>query len=83
MFMTGIDTFQFSPASQAISSAQKPVSATRPSDEDTQRSKGSQEQVGRIQDQVTLSKEAQALSASQSPSHPNGSSQQAPSLLDR
>ncbi len=83
MFLTGIDTFQVLSSTQPSATSRKPVSAIRPGDEDAQRSKGSQEQVPGIQDPVTLSKEAQALSASLHPSQPSGSLSEPATHFDR
>ena len=64
--------------------AQRHVTAAR-SDEESDKAKGQRERGASspIQDQVTLSKEAQALATSNSPTSRNNSFQQSPSPFDR
>jgi len=73
----------FQPASSEVH-ARRHVTAVRP-DEDGDKARSQRERGASspIQDQVTLSKEAQALATSTSPTSNNHSFQQSPSPFDR
>ncbi|MDH4193460.1 MAG: hypothetical protein OEW33_04175 [Nitrospirota bacterium] len=84
MTLPEVGAIQFlQPASSEVH-ARKHVTAVK-SDEDGDKARGQRERgpTPPIQDQVTLSKEAQALATSTSPTSNNNSFQQSPSPFDR
>jgi hypothetical protein len=85
MAITAIDSHQTSQAVTSISQAHKPVSALRTSHDGTEKTKEQQKsQVpSPVQDHVTLSKEAQALSSPDPRTSKNNTFQGNTSPFDR
>ncbi|MEE8124796.1 MAG: hypothetical protein V3T42_03185 [Nitrospirales bacterium] len=89
MTVAGLETLQFSPNShsvaetQPVAQVQKQVTALEPSQNDTEKARRepARDEPSRSQDHVTLSKEAQILSAHSSQPSNNNTFQQSP--LDR
>ncbi len=85
MTLTGLETQQFPQTASSVTQGDKQVTAVRPSHDATNKTKEQQEPrvPSPIQDQVTLSKEAQALSVSGPQTSKNNTFQQSPSPFDR
>jgi len=85
MTLAGVETQQFPQAVSTITHDRKQVTAAEPSDDRTDKSRDRADQLvgSPTQDQVTLSKEAQALSVSNSQRPNNNSFQQSPSPFDK
>jgi hypothetical protein len=84
MTLPEVGAIQFLQPASSGNHARKQVTAVRP-DEEGDKAKGQRERgvPSPIQDQVTLSKEAQALATSTSQTSNNNSFQQSPSPFDR
>lgn len=85
MTIPGIETQHFLQSGSSISQDRNQVSAARPSGDTTDRAKDRPESRASapIQDQVTLSKEAQTLSASNLQASKDNAFQESPSPFDR
>jgi len=85
MTLAGIETHQSPQALLSSTQDRKDVTAPRASNDATERAKEQSPSRGPspIQDQVSLSKEAQALSVSNSQTSKNNTFQQSPSPFDR
>jgi hypothetical protein len=85
MTITGIETQHFFQPGSSISQDRNQVTAARSNSDATDRTKERPESRASapIQDQVTLSKEAQALSASNSQPSKSKEFQESPSPFDR
>jgi hypothetical protein len=85
MTVSGIDTQSFSQALSADTQNRKEVVAARSSDDarDTPKAQQDVRTASSVQDQVTLSKEAQERSESNPETSKNSTFQQSPSPLDR
>lgn len=82
MTSAGIETHQSSQALVSSTQDRKHVTASRASNDATEKTK-EQPRPSPVQDQVTLSKEAQTLSVSNSQTSKNNTFQQSPSPFDR
>jgi len=84
MALGGIDTQQSPPAFSLLTQVRKPETAVRPNEDTADRTKGPEQRgvASPIQDQVTLSKEAQNFSDSNSQSQRNNTFQQSTSPFD-
>ena len=85
MTLTGLETQQFSQTVASVTEGHKQVTGVRPSHDATNKTKEQQEPrvPSPIQDQVTLSKEAQELSAFDPQTSKNNTFQASPSPFDR
>lgn len=85
MTVSGLETQQFPQTVSSVTQEDKQVTGVRPSREATSKTKEQQEPrtPSPIQDQVTLSKEAQALSVSDPQTSKNNTFQNSPSPFDR
>jgi hypothetical protein len=85
MTLTGLETQQFPQTVSSVTQGHKQVTGERPSHDATNKTKEQQEPrvPSPIQDQVTLSKEAQALSVSDPQTSKNNTFQDSPSPFDR
>jgi hypothetical protein len=85
MTLAGLETQQFPQTVSSVSQGHRQVTGVRPSHDATSKTKEQQEprSPSPTQDQVTLSKEAQTLSASDPQTSKNNTFQQSPSPFDR
>jgi len=85
MAITAIETHQFTQSVSSVTQGPKHVSAVRPSHDETDRTKEQQKPQASspVQDQVTLSKEAQALSVHDPRTSKNNTFQGNTSPFDR
>jgi len=83
MAISGIDPQALLQISTKDIQNRKPLSYVRPADDTTNKKLPQREPVSPIQDQVTLSPRAQALSTSQSQTPNNSTFQQSPSPFDK
>jgi hypothetical protein len=85
MTVSGLETQQFPQTVSPVTQEDKQVTSVRPSREATSKTKEQQEprSPSPIQDQVTLSKEAQTLAASDPQTSKNNTFQGSPSPFDR
>ena len=85
MTVSGLETQQFPQTVSSVTQGDKQVTGVRPSHDVSSKTKEQQEPraPSPIQDQVTLSKEAQALSAFEPQTSKNNTFQDSPSPFDR
>jgi len=84
MTLPEVGAIQFSQSASSEVHARRQVTAVRLNEEgDSAKGQRERSTYSPIQDQVTLSKEAQALATSNSQTSKNNAFQQSPSLFDR